>query len=154
MKLCLKPSAMRRTRWHEYLVRFVFGGLVTMAAGLVADHCGPVMGGLFLAFPSIFPACVTLVQVHEEEDEKEDGKRSSVRKRMARQAAGATAMGTTLGGAGLFCFALVLWLSATRLSPWLLLGLAMLVWVIVNTLVLWLGQGLIARFAAHGDSCS
>jgi hypothetical protein len=29
-----KPSALRQTRWHEYLVRFVLGGAMTVVAGL------------------------------------------------------------------------------------------------------------------------
>jgi len=45
--------------------RFVFGGMVTALAGLVADHYGPILGGLFLAFPGIFPAGVSLVEKHK-----------------------------------------------------------------------------------------
>jgi hypothetical protein len=33
-----------------------------MAAGLVADIFGPATGGLFLAFPAIFCASVTLIE--------------------------------------------------------------------------------------------
>ena len=31
-----KPSALRQTRWYEYLVRFVLGGAMTVIAGLIA----------------------------------------------------------------------------------------------------------------------
>ena len=48
-----KPSALRQTRWYEYLVRFVLGGAMTVIAGLIAARFGPVIGGLFLAFPAI-----------------------------------------------------------------------------------------------------
>jgi hypothetical protein len=51
-----KLSAIRQTRWHEYLVRFVLNGAMTIVAGLIAARFGPVIGGLFLAFPAIFPA--------------------------------------------------------------------------------------------------
>ena len=61
MKVKVNPSALGRTQWHEYLVRFVFGGLVTALTGWIAKQYGPVVGGLFLAFPAIFPASVTLV---------------------------------------------------------------------------------------------
>ena len=47
---------LRRTRWYEYALRFLFGGGVTVAAGLIAKQYGPVFGGLFLAFPAVFPA--------------------------------------------------------------------------------------------------
>jgi hypothetical protein len=59
-----KLSALRQTRWHEYLVRFVLGGVITVIAGLIAARFGPVVGGLFLAFPAIFPASATLIEKH------------------------------------------------------------------------------------------
>jgi hypothetical protein len=36
-------------------------GAITAAAGLIAGLYGPTIGGLFLAFPSILPASLTLV---------------------------------------------------------------------------------------------
>jgi hypothetical protein len=36
------------------------GGLVTVITGIVAKNWGPVIGGLFLAFPAIFPASATI----------------------------------------------------------------------------------------------
>jgi hypothetical protein len=59
-----KPSALGQTRWYEYLVRFVLGGAMTVVAGLIAARFGPVIGGLFLAFPAIFPASATLIEKH------------------------------------------------------------------------------------------
>lgn len=64
MLIKFKTSALRRTRWYEYALRFFFGGAVTVGAGLIAKFYGPVFGGLFLAFPAIFPASATLVQKH------------------------------------------------------------------------------------------
>jgi hypothetical protein len=43
-----KPSALRQTRWYEYLVRFALGGAMTVVAGLIAARFGPVFGGLVL----------------------------------------------------------------------------------------------------------
>lgn len=63
-------SDLRRTQPHEYAVRFLFGGLITMVAGLIAHHFGPSAGGLFLAFPAIFPASATLVERHEIEKKR------------------------------------------------------------------------------------
>jgi hypothetical protein len=48
-------SALRETRWYEYLIRFGLGGAMTVIAGLIASGFGPIVGGLFLAFPAIFP---------------------------------------------------------------------------------------------------
>ena len=36
MRIELDVSALHRTRWSEYAVRFLFGGIVTAATGLVA----------------------------------------------------------------------------------------------------------------------
>ena len=58
----LKPSVLRETRWYEYLAEFALGGAMTVAAGLIAARFGPVIGGLFLAFPAIFPASATLIE--------------------------------------------------------------------------------------------
>lgn len=55
MIIRLKRSALRETSWGEYLVRFAVGGAMTVVAGLIAASFGPVLGGLFLAFPAIFP---------------------------------------------------------------------------------------------------
>jgi Protein of unknown function (DUF3147) len=62
----LNPSALRETHWYEYLIRFALGGAVTVVAGLIAARFGPVVGGLFLAFPAIFPASATLIEKERE----------------------------------------------------------------------------------------
>jgi hypothetical protein len=64
MIIQFKPSALRQTRWYEYLIRFGLGGAMTVVAGLIAARFGPVIGGLFLAFPAIFPASATLIEKH------------------------------------------------------------------------------------------
>jgi len=56
MTIRIDLSGLRRTKWHDYAIRFLFGGLITGAAGLIAQRWGPGIGGLFLAFPAIFPA--------------------------------------------------------------------------------------------------
>jgi len=61
----IKFSSLRETSFTEYAVRFLFGGACTVGAGLVAKRFGPAAGGLFLAFPAIFPAGASLVASHE-----------------------------------------------------------------------------------------
>ena len=70
MKIQIDPSVLKETKWHQYAVRFVFGGLITAMAGVISKEFGPVIGGLFLAFPAIFPASATLIEKHEEEKER------------------------------------------------------------------------------------
>jgi Protein of unknown function (DUF3147) len=65
MQVHLDFSAVGETKWYEYAVRFMFGGLITAIAGVIAKTFGPVVGGLFLAFPAIFPASATLIEKHE-----------------------------------------------------------------------------------------
>ena len=77
-----KPSALRQTRWHEYLIRFVSRRGDDLIAGLIAARFGPVVGGLFLAFPAIFPASATLIekQVRERKKKRACRARGAVRK--------------------------------------------------------------------------
>jgi hypothetical protein len=104
-----KFSVLGESRWYEYLVRFVLGGLTTMVAGVVADLYGPQMGGLFLAFPAIFCASATLIEKHERQRKKERGVAGQ---RRGTDAAALDASGAALGGIGLAAFALAVWLLA------------------------------------------
>jgi hypothetical protein len=70
-----KASALLQTRWYEYVVRFALGGAMTVIAGLIAARFGPVIGGLFLAFPAIFPASTTLIEKHVRERKEKAGLR-------------------------------------------------------------------------------
>jgi hypothetical protein len=96
MKISLDPSALGKTKWYEYALRFAFGGAITVAAGLIANKWGPGVGGLFLAFPAIFPASATLIEKHEKKNSNSlDG---TVR---GREAAGLDAAGAAIGSIGL-----------------------------------------------------
>ena len=65
MKVAVNIAAVYRSKWYEHIIRFAFGGAVTLVAGIIANHYGPEIGGLFLAFPAIFPATATLLEKHE-----------------------------------------------------------------------------------------
>src|SRR5258705_13983012 len=99
-------SAFGRTKWYEYFVRFLFGGTITVIAGLLARHFGPAFGGLFLAFPAIFPASATLLEKHEIQKKAKAGITFTLR---GRQLAALDAAGAALGSIGLAAFALVVW---------------------------------------------
>jgi hypothetical protein len=123
----LNPSALRQTRWYEYLIRFALGGGVTVVAGFIAARFGPVVGGLFLAFPAIFPASATLIE-KQVRRRKEEAGQSGVRR--GREAAALDAAGAALGSLGLAAFAVVIWLLIGR-SPALALVLATAAWLTV-----------------------
>jgi hypothetical protein len=126
----LNPSALRETRWYEYLIRFALGGAITVIAGYIAACFGPIVGGLFLAFPAIFPASATLIEKHVRERKEKAGLAG---KRRGKEAAALDARGAMLGSFGLAAFALVIWLMIER-SPPLALLLAAAAWLAVAVL--------------------
>jgi uncharacterized protein DUF3147 len=65
MNIRVTLGALKQMRLKELALRFGFGGAITAAAGIIAMKFGPVIGGLFLAFPAILPASLTLVENHE-----------------------------------------------------------------------------------------
>ena len=132
MRVSLDLSVLARTRWYEYGVRFLFGGAITLITGLLAKRYGPVFGGLFLAFPAIFPASATLVEKHEREKKQAAGTSRTIR---GRQAAALDARGAAMGSAGLMVFAFVVWkLSPTWNSAATLLT-ALVAWFVVSLLI-------------------
>ena len=119
MKPKLEPAALKKSRPWELAVRFAFGGVVTVLAGLVTRAWGPVVGGLLLAFPAILPASLTLVKEH-------DGKAQAVD----------DARGGRLGSIGLIGFAATVWLAPAVWRPAVVLVVATMVWALINA-VLW-----------------
>jgi hypothetical protein len=124
-------SGLRQSHWYEYTIRFVLGGLMTAVAGLISNLYGPVVGGLFLAFPAIFPASVTLIEEHEREGKERLGMRGS---RRGKEAAALEATGAAIGSFGLASFGIVIWLTVA-MSPWLALIFAGAAWLVVSVLL-------------------
>ncbi len=131
MRIAVNFSAFSRTRWYEYLSRFAFGGAVTALAGIIAKDFGPAIGGLFLAFPAIFPATAWLIEDHEKRKKHKAGAHGTVR---GRKAAAVDAAGAAIGSFGLMAFALLAW----KLLPELPSGAALLIatagWLMVSVL--------------------
>ena len=127
-------SAIKGIKLHEWMIRFVFGGAVCVAAGMIAQHYGPVLGGLFLAFPAIFPAGASLVEAHEKQHKARVGFDGTNRGRLI---AAIDAYGATMGCFGLAGFALIIWLWLPRTSAWVVFPLATLVWLTLSV-GLWL----------------
>jgi hypothetical protein len=132
MRVKFDTSALRTDRWKDYAARFVFGGSVTVAAGLVAKHYGPVIGGLFLAFPAIFPASVTLVAKDEQRKKQRAGRDGTAR---GKKAAALDARGAAIGAMGLACFAITTWKLLPGWNAFGVLTLAVCVWLIVSILI-------------------
>jgi hypothetical protein len=92
--------------------RFVLGAGASLLAGGVTLLLGPRAGGLFLAFPAILLASLTLL-------EKKEG----------RAAAVASSEGAVLGAIGLAVFALVFEAVLPRSGPGLAFVLALAGWI-------------------------
>jgi hypothetical protein len=125
----VKLSSLKGIKFHEYALRFLFGGLCTVAAGLIAKRFGPGLGGLFLAFPAIFPAGASLIEQHEKDHKRRVGFDGTNR---GRAAASIDAAGASIGCIGLAGFALVLWLVLPRHSSVAVTLLAGLVWLAIS----------------------
>lgn len=133
MRIKIDLSALNETRWHQFGVRFLSGGLITAATGIVAKEFGPAVGGLFLAFPAIFPASATLIEKHEQQKKELAGVRGSIR---GRKAAAVDAAGAAIGSIGLLVFALLVKRFLIGHSSWLVLTGATGAWLTVS-LLLW-----------------
>jgi hypothetical protein len=113
MVVRVKWSALKQSRWYEYGLRFVLGGLATAMAGAVAELFGPETGGLFLAFPAILCASATLIEKHERERKQQLGLRGQ---RRGTEAAALDAAGAGLGSVALAAFGLAIWCLAATLG--------------------------------------
>jgi hypothetical protein len=132
MRVSFHVSKLFQVRWSEYAVRFFFGGLITVCAGLIAKYFGPVVGGLFLGFPAIFPATATLVDRHEREKKEKAGIPKTIR---GRQVAALDALGAAMGGVGLITFGVLVWKLLPLLRTILVLTISTAGWFGVSFLL-------------------
>jgi|SRR5580704_16373539 hypothetical protein len=132
MQIKANFSELKRTAWSDFAVRFCLGGAITVWAGLIAKRFGPSIGGLFLAFPAIFPASATLIEKHEKRKKLRAGIQNT---RRGRQAAALDARGAALGSAGLVCFAILLWKALALLNAALTLILGLAMWLGASVLI-------------------
>lgn len=109
-----KPSEIGSHGLKDYALRFGFGAGISLVAGLMGMWLGPKFGGVWLGFPAILPASLTLIQ-------KKDGK----------EQAAIDSEGAVLGAIAFVVYAVIVALLVTR---WLVLPtlvVALLVWLAV-----------------------
>jgi uncharacterized membrane protein (GlpM family) len=105
----------------EMALRFAFGGAVTVTTQLIARAFGPVVAGLFLAFPAILPATLTLIRKH-------DGPREAAE----------DALGALTGSAALVAFGACVWKGfEERHAPWAVLLAATALWFLAACFLWW-----------------
>jgi uncharacterized membrane protein (GlpM family) len=124
----VKAGRLRDVRPKAMLVRFAFGAAVSAAAGVVSTAYGARAGGVFLAFPAILLASLTLVA-----------------KEQNLRAARDDARGAAIGSVGMIVFAIVCAVSAHALGGLIALGAATVAWVLIAT-----GGYLLARRLGRG----
>jgi uncharacterized membrane protein (GlpM family) len=95
-------------------IRFVFGFCVSVLVGLIGLAAGDRVAGLFLAFPAILPASLTLIA-------QKDGKFQ----------AQVDAAGASLGALGLAAYGAVSWYLLPRIPPVIAELCALAAWCVV-----------------------
>jgi Protein of unknown function (DUF3147) len=125
-------SGVRQTTFQQFAARFLVGGAITALVGVIGKEFGPGIGGLFLAFPAIFPASATLIEKHERQKKERAGMNGVKR---SREVAGVDAAGAAMGCAGLLAFAFVVYKMLLNYAPWIVLSAAVLIWLAVSVLV-------------------
>lgn len=146
VKIKIDASGVKNSKWHEFLLRFLFGGGVTAFAGLIARKFGPEIGGLFLAFPAIVPATATLIKKREQQKKERAGYNGAER---GRAVAAVDVAGAAMGGVGLVAFALTVWLGAGRTETAVLLMGATVVWFLVAVSVWHVRETVCRRLRQH-----
>lgn len=131
MRIIFDASLLKRSRWYELLIRFILGGFITAATGIIGKKYGPAVGGLFLAFPAIFPASATLMDKHEKEKKQRAGLKGANR---AREVVAVDAAGTAIGSIGLFAFGLLMAETVTSWNPWQAMAASTVLWMAVSIL--------------------
>lgn len=145
MMVRINLSALRQTRWHEYAIRFGLGGVMTVTAGVIASVFGPVVGGLFLAFPSIFPASATMIEKHVRERKEKAGLQGA---RRGKEVAALDATGAVLGSYGLAAFAIMIWALIEKAQLWAF-AFASVAWIVVSALAWFARRKLRAHARLH-----
>jgi hypothetical protein len=110
----VEPGAIKKHKPTDYLVRFVFGAVIALVAGMIGMKFGPVVGGIFLGFPAILPASLTLI-------EKKEGK----------EQASIDSVGAILGAIAMVGFAIAVIVLAGALGVVPSLVIALAVWLVV-----------------------
>ena len=98
----------------DYLIRFAFGFGISVVAAIIAHIAGAKVGGLFLAFPAILPATLTLI-------ERREGHAQAV----------SDVRWATLGAVGMIAYAGVM-VGLVRHAPALAIVAAFVAWIVVS----------------------
>jgi uncharacterized membrane protein (GlpM family) len=99
-RITIEPSRLRELDVGALGVRFAFGFTVSVIVGAIGLAAGDRVAGLFLAFPAILPASLTLIAEEDGEDK-----------------AKVDAAGACFGGVGLSAYGAASWFLLSRVAP-------------------------------------
>jgi Protein of unknown function (DUF3147) len=136
LSIKIRPGELKDAHWYSWALRILFGGTITVLAGVIAKKYGPGVGGLFLAFPAILPASMTLVERHEKQKKRKlglDGRRA------AHAVASVDAAGASIGALGMAVFGWVVWRWLPGGRTWMVLVAATVAWA-VTAVALWMAR--------------
>lgn len=110
----LDPSGVGVHGVSDYAIRFLFGAGISLVAGVIGMKCGPKLGGVFLGFPAILPASLTLIA-------KKDGK----------EQAAIDSEGAILGAVAMVAYAAAAFLLFTKVGVAITLVACLVLWLVV-----------------------
>jgi uncharacterized membrane protein (GlpM family) len=109
----LDLSQLKQIKLKDYIVRFLFGGAVSVLAALIAEWTNTRIGGIFTAFPAILLASLTIINRMDGQHEAEKDARGAV-----------------VGAIAFVVTAIVLSLTLMVLAGALALILSLIVWLL------------------------
>lgn len=110
----LSPRKLAQAKPRELGFRFVAGAVTSIVSGVVTLLFGARVGGIFLAFPAILAASLTLIEQQEDSAETREDARGAV-----------------IGGCGMAAFAVVAALTFGHIPGGLALAAAAGAWLVV-----------------------
>jgi hypothetical protein len=109
----LDVSQLKHLKLKDYILRFLFGGAISVLAAFITQVLNVRIGGVFMAFPAILLASLTMIS-------REDGKYNAEE----------DARGGIVGAVAFVVTAIVLILTLRALSVPVVLFMALIVWLI------------------------
>ena len=125
MPIQIQFGRLRSISAKHYVIRFGFGFVTSVIAAVVGQLAGGRVGGLFLAFPAILPATLTLL-------ESKEGIAQAL----------SDIRGATIGAIGMVAFAVVMVVGVLRFQSLALIA-ALLAWGVVSGAVYLLVRGVV-----------
>jgi uncharacterized membrane protein (GlpM family) len=113
-QITIESSRLRDLEVKALAVRFAFGFTISVLVGAIGLAAGDRIAGLFLAFPAILPASLTLIA---DEDGEEKAK--------------VDAAGACFGSVGLSAYGAASWFLLSRMAPVPAELVALVAWAVV-----------------------